>query len=208
MTLELDLATDFASITDWLKPVVIDGTDVNACLRRAVGVREAAASGGKYTTSDVAFHLDSAECSAPAIGGTIVDEDGSWTIISVDWQTFVKRWRCVSRQLAIVGGLTVTIQQATYTKSTTGAEEPTWANVSTGVSAKVHYESAEVETAHGNRVSISSVKVYFASPQTLGPNYRILASDGAILKVISWDGFNEIDQFFTATCEVSKWPQS
>ena len=208
MTLELDLATDFATITDNLKPVVIDGTDVNACLRRAVGVREAAASGGKYTTSDTTFHLDSAECSAPAIGGTITDEDGVWTILSVDWQTFVKRWRCVSRQLSITGGLTVTIQQATYAKSATGAEEPTWANVSTGVSARVHYESADVETAHGNRVSMSSMKVYFAAAQTLGPGYRILASDGAILKVMSWNGFDEIDQFFTATCEVSKWPQA
>jgi hypothetical protein len=208
MTLELDLSDDFALITDWLKPVVIDSVNVNACLRRAVGVREAAASGGKYTTSDTAFHLDSAECSAPAIGGTITDEDGDWTIISVDWQTFVKRWRCVSRQLAITGGLTVTIQQATYSKGATGAEEPTWANMSTGVSAKVHYESAEVETTHGNRVSMSTAKVYFASPQTLGAGYRILASDGATLKVMSWDGFDEIEQFFTATCEVSKWPQS
>jgi exopolysaccharide biosynthesis protein len=104
--------------------------------------------------------------------------------------------------------LTVTIQQATYTKSATGAEEPTWLNVATGVSAKVKYESADIEVVNGNRTSATTVRVYFAANQSLGSKNRILASDGAILKLISWDGFDEIEQLFAATCEVSKWPRS
>lgn len=208
MAIELDFAGDFAAVVDGLKRVVVDGIDVNACLRRAVSVREAAASGGKYLTSDTAFHLDVAEIPEPSIGGKITDVDGEWTILSVDWHTLVNRWRCVSRKLSISGGVTVTIQRATYAKGTTGAEEPTWATLASNVSAKVHLLSAEVETENTNRTSRINARVYFAAAQSLGPADRILTTDDMTLKVLSWDGFDETAQFFAATCEVSKWPRA
>jgi len=208
VTLELDLAGDFAAVTDNLKTVIVDGIDVDACLRRAVSVREAAASGGKYLTSDTSFHLDAAECPAPAIGGVITDVDGPWTIISVDWQSLVNRWRCVSRKLSIDSGSLVTIQRATYTKSVTGAEEPTFTVVASNVPAKIQYLSAEVETGNTNRTTRVDARVYFATVQTLGPSYRIIGPAGEVLKVLSWEGFNETEVLFSAACEVSKWPRA
>jgi hypothetical protein len=208
VSLDLDLSTDFASITDGLARVIVDGIDVDACLRRAVSVREAAASGGKYLSSDVAFHLDAQEIPAPAVGGKITDVDGEWTILGIDWQTLVRRWRCVARKLSIAGGVLVTIQRATYVKGATGAEEPTWVNAATNVLARIQLGVAEMEVVNTNRTSVTSATVFFAAEQTLGPSYRILGPLGQILKVLSWNGFDEINQLFTATCEVSKWPRS
>jgi hypothetical protein len=208
VSLSLDLSTDFAAITDGLARVIVDGIDVDACLRRAVSVREAAASGGKYLSSDVAFHLDAQEVPAPAVGGKITDVDGEWTILGIDWQTLVRRWRCVARKLSITGGVLVTIQRATYSKGATGAEEPTWVDTAANVLARVQMGVAEMEVVNTNRTSVTSATVFFATEQTLGPSYRILGPSGQILKVLSWNGFDEINQLFAATCEVSKWPRS
>ena len=212
MNIEDSIADDFASVVDWLKPVTVDGTDVDACLRRAVSTREAAASGGRLLTSDVAFHLDATEYEdRPAIGAAIVDADGSWTVLEVQWHTLAKRWRCLSRQLYIDPNEPtnrVTIQRPTYAKGTSGAIEPTFATLASNVLARVQLIETEVDRSYGNRTATTSAKVYFAAAQSLAPADRILRSDGLTLKVMSWNGFDSLDQFFTATCEVSKWPQA
>jgi len=212
MTLALDIADDFEAITDNLKSVTVDGTTVQSCLRREVSTKEAMSSGGQYLSSDTVFHISQSRYpDRPAIGGQIVDADGVWTILVVQWQTFVNRWRCVCRQLFIDGSdpaNRVTIQQATYAKGPTGAREPTWSNVETDVIARVQLVNTEVESVHADRTTRTIAKVFFAEPRTLDFTSRIITSGGMILKVLSWDGFSEVDQFFTATCEVSVWPQS
>lgn len=203
------IADDFATIVDHLRNVIIGGVNYRKCLRRSVTVKEAAASAGKYLTSDTVFHLDSAEyITQPKIGGEITDIEGDWTIIAVDRQTLLNRWKCTCRLLWIDPTQTVTIQKATYTKGTTGAIEPTWTVVDENVVAKIQIESASVETDNANRTSMQLATVYFAASQDLGPAYRIIGSSGEVLKVLSWEGFSVIDQLFSAKCEVSKWPQA
>ena len=209
MTIGLDISTDFATIVDGLAVVSINGTDVNSVLRRAVTTKEAAQSSGKYLTSDTVFHVDINEHAArPAIGGQIVDQDGdTYTILEVAKQTLANRWRCICRKLSIEGGLTVTIQKATFVKSDTGAEEPTWANVAVDVSAKITIESETTDDAHDARNLTQTATVYFATPQTLTPQHRIV-SGATILKVIEWQGFDDIKALFRCKCEVSPWPES
>ena len=198
------IADDFADITDGLASVNVDGNTVNAALRRVIDVREAKQSAGKYTTSDVAFHLNAAELdSALVIGTTITDTDGDWTILAIAHQTFGHRYRCVCRQLFIDSANTVDIQVASYTKSSTGALEPTWSTESTGVVAVVHYDQQSVNVEYDARYSVKTAKVYFTTNQNLTPNHRIIAPDGSVLKVLSWNNFDNIAQYFTATCRDS-----
>jgi putative lipoic acid-binding regulatory protein len=207
MAFELDLATDFERIVDWIKPVTVAGTEIETALRRAINTKEREASGGKYLSSDVVFHLDAAEqVTRPAIGSTIVDDDGTWTVLETAWQTLAKRWRCVCRQLSIDSSLTVTILEASFTKGTTGAMEPTFATVAEDVVAKVQLQTTDVDTSRTNRSTSTAAVVYFAEEQTLGPANRITTSDGKTLKVLSWDGFDQTEMLFRATCEISKAP--
>jgi hypothetical protein len=209
MTLSTDIAADFGLVTDFLAPVTVDGASVNNALRRAVTTSEAARSGGKYLSSDTVFHLDIAELpSRPAIGGQIVDQDGdTYTILEVAKQTLANRWRCIARSLYLDPAQTVTIQQATFSKSTTGAQEPTWTDVATNVPAKVVIESETVDDTHDGRSLKQTATVYFATPQTLTPQYRIV-SGSTILKVIEWQGFDDLKALFRCKCEVSPWPES
>lgn len=209
MSFNVDIAGDFGDVVDWLNPATVDGTEVDHCLRRAIDTKEAAASGGKYLASDVAFHVDIAErATRPAIGGSIVDDDGTWTILSVAKQTLANRWRCVCRLLWIDPTLTVTIQKATFAKGITGANEPTWTTLASGVVAKIHIEEREVESTRANRTTRTRANVYFAAPQAITVACRVVASDGAIYKILSWDGFDDIENLFRATAEVSKWPEA
>jgi hypothetical protein len=209
VNLSLDIASDFAAITDWLRIVTVDGQSVDKTLRRAITTREAQASGGKYLTSDAAFHLDKALHPAePMVGWQIVDESVAWTILSHELHTLANRWRCVCRKLKISAGEVVSIQRATYTKGATGAKEPAWTTIASGVSARAQYLSAEIDTGHASRSTTTNAKVYFADPQTLQQGDRIVSNAGTILKVIRWEGFDSIEALFSAECEVSKWPQS
>jgi head-tail adaptor len=208
MTLALDISTDFAQITDWLKPVKVGATMVNSALRRAISTKEAAASGGRYKVSDVTFHLDKAELpSGPSIGMQILDADGTWTILETIYETLANRWRCICRQLNIDSASKVTIQRATYAKGTTGATEPTWTTLASNVSARVQLQSTDIEADRSNRTAVTEAMVWFAAQQDLRSSDRIV-SGSTTLKVKSWDGFDSIEQLFKATCEVSIWPLS
>lgn len=208
MTLELDISDDFKAVVDWLKPVTVDGQPVSEVLRRAISTREAIASGGKYQSSDVAFHVDTADfADQPNLGSSIVDDDGTWTVIQVRKETLANRWRCVSRQLKLSSPVTVTIETATFAKGDSGAQEPVWAS-STTASAEIHIDHERNLIQNDTRVGVQKAKVYFAEVQTLTTQNRIVGPDSTVYTVIKWMGLDDIKNLFYAECEVSKWPRN
>lgn len=210
MNLALDIADDFQAIVDGLAQVSVDWKTVPTCLRRAITTKEAGRSDGKYLTSDTVFHLDIAEHPArPAIGGQIVESDGEiWTILEVAKQTLSNRWRCICRQLYIDPSFTVTLLKAVYEKGITGAQEPTWQTIAENVVAKIQIDRESVEVEHEYRTSVKTASVYFAQPQPLSANHRIAGPNGEVLKVIAWEGLDDVTRLFEARCEISQWPQA
>lgn len=216
MTFVEDIAMDFVTVADGLLPVKLrarDGQERTAqhCLRRGISQREAAKSNGKYTTDDVAFHLSIREIPGrPELGSLIIDDSGEWTILEVGTQTINSRWRCVSRDLAIVEGLDtlVTRQVATYAKGDTGAQEPTWANDATNVRCKIQLLEGERKTDHKSPQLKRTAVLYFATQALVTTKHRFVDSGGVIYKVISWKDPDTITDLFAVTCEVTKWPLS
>lgn len=203
-----DPSNDFANIVDGLSAVTVGGLNVPSTLRRQIDIREVEKSGGKYLSNDSVFHFPLTEhATQPDLGTIIADNDGNWRIVSVAKQTLNTRWRCVSRLLTIDPTSIVTIQVASYAIGTTGAMEPTWSDVGQ-VNGQVHYKSATVEHANDARHSVREAEVYFADAQTLTANNQIVVSDGTVLKLKEWNGFDELMQLYTAKCEVVKWPHS
>lgn len=83
------------------------GTVIQNVLRRAVTTREVAASDGRYTTSDVTWHIPAAELAdPPQVGDMLRDSGGQrWTVLEVAATALGSRWRCTARRLAVVEGL-------------------------------------------------------------------------------------------------------
>lgn len=164
MTLSLDLSHDFA-VFDGGQNVVIRGPRSaagvvpadrpTAALRRSVTTREIAASRGKYTAGDVRWHFPTAQIpSAPALGSTIVEEDGrAWTVLETSLQTLGSRWSCTARAWEITAGLgeLVTVLQAEWTKTASGVPTAEWREVRRGIAARIQPLEQRFEEAATHR---------------------------------------------------------
>jgi hypothetical protein len=117
MSTTFDPSADLAQVADGVQSVALlrrgaEGAQgevqIRHALARAIAQREASASDGRYTRSDVAWLLPVAELpDGPHPGDLICDACGRrWTILEVQLVALRTRWRCIARNLAIAHGLT------------------------------------------------------------------------------------------------------
>lgn len=203
MAIEFDPGDDLAGVVDGLTSITVTRpgssatTDVAHALRRPIRTREAETSEGRYTASDVAWHLPASEMTtAPRPGDVIVDEDGRrWTVLDVEKTTLDARWRCVARSLALVHGLDqyIDVEKATYTKGEGGADQPTWQVWKTGLRAKIQSAEVEVRDEHDGRATVAGFKVFVADEVAVDHTHRIKGPDGAVYRVTGCRKADRID---------------
>ncbi len=166
MTLAFDPSDDLLRVADGLETVTLrrrgsspggPGERIARALCRSVTTREAAASDGRYTTSDVVWRLPAADLPQPPRPGDVIagGDRRQWTVLETQRAGLNANWRCASRSLALVYGLddAVSILQATYAKGP-GAQpnrpgfpgEPAFARVSSRCS-----RSRKTATSRGKR---------------------------------------------------------
>ena len=202
-----DPVGDFVAVCDGLQAVTLadregDTDAVAHALRRAVSLREADASDGLYTASDVHWHLPQEEVAgAPVLGGTITDaDDEEWTILATSDDTLGDRWDCICRNLVITEQLNtlVTIQVSTSVKGETGAHEQTWADQQRGVRGRLQREEGQVQSAVGTRQIDPTYKFFFRETIRLTSRHRIVDSDGNRYRVVGYQDPERIDKLAEA----------
>ena len=201
--MDFDPTDDFANTTDGLTSVTVtrpggsNSAEVSHALRRPIRTREAERSGGRYTASDVTWHLPASELSfAPRPGDLIVDAEGQrWTVLDITQTTLGARWRCVSRNLAVVHGLDeyVDLEKATYAKGAGGADEPTWHTWRTGLRAKIQPARIVVRHEHQRQVTAAGFKVFLLDVVAVDHTCRIKGSDGTRYRIIACHKADRID---------------
>ncbi|MCH8047495.1 MAG: head-tail adaptor protein [Planctomycetes bacterium] len=216
MPSDFDPATDFPDVVDRLEAVTVadvsaaTNTPVASALRRAVTTREAAASEGKYTESDVVWHLPaSLLTSPPAVGDTITDAAATvWTILEVQQAAADSRWRCVARVAAIDGGFneTIDIQLATWNKGSAGAATPAWANVQTGLSARIQPHRMDIRAEHGRRTVRTTHRIYVSQQVSVNENHRIKDGGGGVYHVVASEKSDRIDALMVIHVVQTPWP--
>ncbi len=202
-----DPTGDLATVVDRLEPVTLqprDGsppTQIAGALRRSMSTAEAAASDGRYTASDVRWHLPVESVQTPpAVGDRIVDGSGAtWTILSLRLATAESRWQCVARDLIVSSGLNerITIRREVATQDSSGAVERTWQDVLTNVVARIQENSAERNEQHGRQSGVVVAQVFVAEPVTVDNGYRIIAADGRVFEVTGFESSESIEQLMT-----------
>jgi hypothetical protein len=201
--MDFDPADDFPNTSDGLTSVTVTRPGGSSCsevshaLRRPIRTREAEKSGGRYTASDVTWHLPASELSAaPRPGDVIVDAEGQrWTLLDVTQTTLGARWRCVSRNLAVVHGLDayVDVEKAEYAKGTGGADQPTWHTWRTGLRAKIQPARILVRNEHQRQVTAAGFKVLLLDHVDVDHTCRIKGSDGTLYRVVGYRKADRID---------------
>jgi hypothetical protein len=201
--MDFDPTDDFPNTSDGLTAVTVtrpggsSSTEVSHALRRPIRTREAEKSGGRYTASDVTWHLPASELSAaPRPGDVIVDAEGQrWTLLDVTQTTLGARWRCVSRNLAVVHGLDayVDVEKAEYAKGAGGADQPTWHTWRTGLRAKIQPARILVRHEHQRQVTTAGFKVLLLDHVAVDHTCRIKGSDGTLYRVVGYRKADRID---------------
>jgi hypothetical protein len=218
MNESLNISADFASVADALEPVTFHrrgsggpaGHAIAHALRQQVTVREAVASGGRYTATDVTWHLPTSELpTAPRLGDVVCDaEGGRWTVLEVAPATLGSRWRLTARSLAIVYGLddTITVLQASYVKGDCGAVEATWWPSRTGVRARIQPVAAKNSVQLEVRQTTTQYQIFVEEPLALDASHRIQSSNGTVYKILGVTAAERIGELEQIEAEVTPWP--
>jgi len=214
MTLATDIADDLLEM-DGVEQITLTrrvGNPQSAieALRRKISNREMAISDGRYSSSDVRFHVrvnDFELTAAPVIGDTITDSDGEvWTILAVSKATLDTRYACHCRNLAIQEDVStlVEVQVATYSKGSYGEQIATWSTVNgmDSVRGKIQLVSGD-RNVDDDRLSQSErYRIYFLTEWSATPSHRIIGDDGKKYRVLGINNPEDITQLFSVDAEI------
>jgi len=203
--MSFDPSSDFADLVDGTEPITLNrrgstpggaGETIQNALRRAITVSEAARSNGKYTASDLTWHLPCEQLSKrPGLGDVITDAGGQrWTVLDVRAATLQSRWQCSTRNLAVVYALddTVTVLKAVYAKGDGGAASATWRPWRTGIRARIQPLETGMGVRHASRQAANQYTIFIEEDLSLDHTHRIKAADGTIYKITNIEGTQRI----------------
>jgi hypothetical protein len=198
-------ATGDLSCCDGLEPVTVwpasgsPPSAVDGALRRQSGVSEAEPSDGFYTAADVTWHLPAEQlASDPTVGGVVSDAAGvRYVVLSVERAALGACWRCRTRNLAIVNSLDslVSLQQATWTKTTSGVQVPVWADVRSNLAARIQPQQTEIEIEYDRRLTRVTHKIFLADEIAIDHTYQIVAGTETY-RVLGCERQQRIDALF------------
>ena len=218
MSIKLDCSNDLGQVADGLERVTLyrrsaaagaAGMELRA-LRRAVTTHEAAASAGRYTASDVTWHLSSAAIpEAPRLGDILCDAAGRrWTVLETAATVLGLRWRCATRNLALVYGLDqqITVLKATYVQGSGGAAEAQWRPWKSGLAARIQPVTVTIGSQHLARQAVTRCQIFLEENLALDETNRIQGPDGTVYKILDTRDAERIDQLQIIDVEVTPWP--
>ena len=186
-------------------------TLITAALKRQVTTREAEASNGVSTRSDVHWHLPTSELpDTPQLGATITDSENTiWTVLAVSPTNLDANWRCQSRNLALTENLQqrITIQHANWTQDAAGTPIPIWANKYVDIPARIQPVEQQIEVTNHRRTARLTHKIYLAGQLFVDDNDRIL-HEGTVYNLLGYQQPDRIDRLFVIDAEQVPWPLS
>lgn len=194
-----------------LQPASETPTLITGALRRKATTREAEASGGATTQSDVHWHLPTSQLpDPPQLGATITDsQNNTWTVLATSPTNQGANWRCQSRNLAITENLQhqITIQQAHWTQDAAGTPIPIWTTTLSDIPARIQPVEQQIEVTNSRRTARLTHKIYLAAQLLLDDNHRIL-HENTIYNLLGYHRPDRIDQLFVIDAQIVPWPLS
>ncbi len=202
---------DALESVSFLQPAAGTPTLITGALRRQVTTREAEATDGVYTRSDVHWHLPTSELpTAPQLGATITDSENTiWTVLAVSPTNLDANWRCQSRNLALTENLQqrITIQHANWTQDAAGTPIPIWTTKYVDIPVRIQPQQQQIEVTNGRRTARVTHKIYLAGQLLVDDNDRIL-HDNTVYNILGYQQPDRIDQLFVIDAEQVPWPLS
>jgi hypothetical protein len=143
------------------------------------------------------------------LGDWIVDgASNRWQVIEVHEDTLSRRWRCVTRNLAIAFGLndTVVIEEAVYTKATGGAAVATYHVWKAGVRARIQETTVTVGNDVETQRTAREFRIFLEDDYEINHNHRIRDRKGTYYKIVGTANKAELGQ--AQVVGASEWRRS
>lgn len=214
MTVELNVAQDFATLVDGSEPVTVrrrssaETISVAAAWRYLSKMDEVEIGSGDYARHDVLWELPwNPSNDGPRLGDVVIDAAGQcWTIITVEQLRLATRYKCLARNLRLAFGLDtrVDIQQADVEDLSSRPETVEWITLQAAVPARilldrtsVSFDPGDPEAEEPIDPSVSSTATYriiLGEQIQLDHNHRLIDREGAVYDVIEFAHFGRIDR--------------
>ena len=211
MTINFDPSQDLANAVDGTESVALrrrgsqELLTVTTALRRDHSVAEAEPSGGFAQQADAEWFLQLPEgAEAPDLGDVVIDQQRNhWTILTVDHQSLLRRWRCSTRELRLTSGCDdyVDVQRAVWGDLGEGPVIVNWTDVYTALPVKIQ---PDVKTASDTSNAPNLVDRFtFILGDTLPIEVddRFVGADGSIYRLKSLEQQERIDKLPIAVVE-------
>lgn len=176
-------------------------------LRRQVTSKEAAASNGVYTTSDLAWSLPVSQAAyTPKPGDKITDAAAVvWTVLQVDKATLGTRWRCLSRDMVLANDLrdAVVIFAPDNSQDNAKSRTTTFVQLTAELAARVQPVAGAPVVDLGKRMTVTSWNVWLAEDvENVTHECQVRDQDGNVYQITGWQNKARIDDLMLITCEV------
>ena len=217
MSLELNVADDFATILDGSESVTLrrQGTPetipVAAAWRFLEKSDEVEIGAADYARNDVLWQLPwDASHDEPRLGDLIIDAaDQCWTILSVERLRLGTRFKCLARNLRLAFGLDtrVDIQRADVQDPSVRPESVDWITLQAAVPARILLDRTRVtfdpgdpdESIDPSYSSTATYRVILGEQIELDHNHRLIDLLGTVYNVTEFAHFGGIDRLPVAT---------
>lgn len=212
MSLTLDLSDDYLSLDDpeqvtHVSRATSGDTEQESVVahRMPVSVREAAASGGVYTTADTVWTIQDALLNLPPkVADWIEDADGViHVVLDQSYSRLTDAWRMTCRELRLALDLrdTVDVWRPTYAADDAGSDVPDYGAepVYEDLAARIQETDGTVAEVHGREQVERRYTIYLADRVTLNAGDQVRDGDTAY-EVIDYQGPDRIDALGVVNC--------
>jgi hypothetical protein len=209
MSIELNIAADFATILDGAEPVTLKRRDrattiaITAAWRFTSHTSDGEAAGGHVAQADVVWQFPWDDASdPPRLGDVLIDLGGEcFTILTVDCLKANTRWRATTRNLRLAYQLNdrVDVQQAIIEDTGGGPAITGWTTIRAALPARIQPERLAVDNSTSPATSAASYRIILGEPIDLDANSRFVDPQGNVYQLIELTQAERIDALPVAT---------
>lgn len=209
---DLRYADGIESVLFWFASTA-ESRRLATVLRSPVSVREAAASGGVYTTQDTRFAMlrsEFLEGALPEVGGLIEVESEIWAVYGLDVIVHAAQYRAWCKRELIRGQLpaTLRIQKPAYARDADLVLKPNWTDVISGAAGRVQEVLQELVVEHERRRTKVTHRVYAEVEEgVVQAGWRILC-DGNTYNILRISGRGVLGTLEVFDVELARQPQA
>jgi hypothetical protein len=203
MTLELNIAADFATIVDATEPLTLKRRDSAATIaiarawRSSASTTDAEPSGGHVAQADVVWQFAwESGVPRPRLGDALIDAAGEcFTILLIDNLLATGRVRCAARILRLVYSLydRVDVQIAVIEDSGGGPEITGWQTIRAALPARIQPDQLEVDNTTDPATATETHRILLGEQLTLDANTRFVSPAGDVYQLIEYLQAERID---------------